>query len=280
MRELWGLFVPRYLEDSFVLFSGYIDESYNENIFNLACLLSDGKNWWEFRRHWNKCLHAKNKCLKKEGRKQISRYHAADCSSRVGEFKGWSVSEQISFTQDLLRVFNYRFQNVISYSISLGDFKEVFPEAESYPIAACYGLMLKFIMIELGDQLYMVKERLGQIRQTHIAFIHDRSRFDAILLNAFNEMLADPNFTAKEHFTTIAPLPSENCPPLQGADLLAYETFKESERRYTGRKRRISLDILLASGKMGARCRHLTRTALMEIRNITLPPSPVTASSA
>ena len=85
-----------------MIFRGYIDESYSERVFTLSCLMSDPPNWWKIESAWKKRLRAKNTFLKSKGRAPLSRYHAADCSSRVNEFEGWSVEEQIDFTKQLL----------------------------------------------------------------------------------------------------------------------------------------------------------------------------------
>jgi len=58
-------------------------------------------------------------------------------------------------------------------------------------------------------------------------------------------MKADRHFKYSLVFTTLAPMGWEECPPLQAADLLAYENFKEHERRTASRKRRKTLDGLL-----------------------------------
>lgn len=48
-------------------------------------------------------LESLNAKLKRQGRGQLTRYHAADCSLRKGEFAGWSVDEQKELTQLALR---------------------------------------------------------------------------------------------------------------------------------------------------------------------------------
>lgn len=92
-----------------MLIKGYIDESYGMDnddpktaIFTLSCAMSNIKGWAAIESSWKKCLAAKNKSLKLQGRPPISRYHAADCSGFHGEFSDWSKDEQIAFVKDLL----------------------------------------------------------------------------------------------------------------------------------------------------------------------------------
>ena len=74
-------------------------------MFTLSCLISDDSMWPWFELDWLKVLDEKNAELKIAGRKTISRYHAADCSNLFGEFKGWTVPEQIEFSLKLFDVF-------------------------------------------------------------------------------------------------------------------------------------------------------------------------------
>jgi hypothetical protein len=56
-------------------------------------------------RKWKLHLHAKNKELKKAGRRLISRYHASDCSGCHEEFEGWTRDERDAFVLGLFSVF-------------------------------------------------------------------------------------------------------------------------------------------------------------------------------
>jgi hypothetical protein len=79
-------------------------------------------------------LRDKNQSLREQGRQQLSRYHAADCSSRKGEFKGWTVKEQVEFAKRLIAIFKKHFVNVIAYSMPLDEFVRVFPECKDDPV--------------------------------------------------------------------------------------------------------------------------------------------------
>ncbi len=126
-----------------MVFQGYIDESGDAKIFTLSCLLSKPSEWMWFESAWKKCLRATNRSLKSKGRPIISRYHAADCSSRKGEFRDWTTEEQVALTMSLLSIFARHFTYVVSYSISLEDFKREFPDSAD-AIADCYLVLLKF----------------------------------------------------------------------------------------------------------------------------------------
>ena len=78
-----------------MILKGYIDESYwppeRPQLFTLACTMSDVSRWNSITSEWKHCLSAKNRELKKQGRKMLSRYHASDCANLKNEFKAWEV---------------------------------------------------------------------------------------------------------------------------------------------------------------------------------------------
>ena len=106
--QLWDGFNPYGVKKGiFVFFKGYIDESYDQKqkLFTLSCISGKGSAFLEMGRMWKLRLHAKNKQLAREGRKQISRYHATDCNARYGEFHGWEKEERNEFVLKLFEIF-------------------------------------------------------------------------------------------------------------------------------------------------------------------------------
>ena len=242
-----------------MLLRGYIDESYSNELFTLSCLKSDILTWRRFESGWKNVLSFINKKLKAQGRQQISRYHAADCSSRTSEFSGWTTEEQIALTQELLKVFKRNWVSVTSYTMPMKLFLQVFPEFTKDPMGECYAELLKWLMLEIADQVihYPNHVRLKPIK------------FDSALLNTFNQVMADRTFGAQHMFSTIAPLSSDDCIPLQAADLIAYENFKEAERQTTGRPRRKTLELLLTmNGSFGGRSLTFSLDAIQTMRTI------------
>jgi len=128
----------------------------------------------------------------------------------------------------------------------LDDFVEVYPERSEKPEKEMYGLLLKFMMSQL---IYDIEKQAAghSLKPYKIELIHDRSSRDGDMLSAFDQAKDDVTFEGRDHFTTIAPMGWEDCIPLQAADLLAYETFKDSANRISTkpRPRRKSLESLL-----------------------------------
>ena len=270
-HDLLACLFPSRGKKFIVVLTGYIDESYSEKVFTLSCLMSTLSDWMWFERAWNKCLSATNRGLKAQGRPLISRYHASDCSTRHGEFEGWTTDEQKKLTSSLLTVFRRHFVNVISYSISVDDFIKEFPHHKEQWKEQCYGFLLKFLMVEAADQFASVLRVKRSNESVKISLIHDRGPCDGILLDAFNQMMKDPGFRGVHFFSTIAALPWQGCVPLQAADLLAYENFKDSESfLFTKRKRRYTLDALLTSS-LGGRSRTIDAAGVRKLREALEP---------
>lgn len=258
----------------FLLVKGYIDESHSadgKGLFVLSCLLGKGMAWQWFRSDWGEVLTETNVALRSQARREIIRYHAADCSSRVGEFQGWTVDEQKALTKKLLEVFSKPSNQlvVVSYSIDLSELVGEIPETVDDPQGFAYSLMLKFIMLDIGRGFW--EKNSGNVEGLKISLVHERCDYDTILLQAFNSQMADPTFKYSRLFATIAPLGWEDCEELQPADLLAYEIYKESERqRADGKKRnmRKTLELLLQSDAFGAYAKDINRETIAKLKNL------------
>jgi hypothetical protein len=252
-------------EGVFVLLRGYIDESVDkkQNIFSLACLISTLKEWRELERAWKIYLAGWNKRLKKQNRPPITRYHASNCRHLKGEFKGWTVEEQIELTVGLLGVLKRSARtNTIAYDTNLADVCAVFPEASKDRLRAAYSILTKFLISSIGhDQ--------GALDPTgKITLFHDRCDYDHVILQSFNQLVKDPAFAHGSYFRSIAPQSWEDCIALQPADLVAYEVFKETERRLTKPEKETSkaLLALLDLPAFGIRSKTLDRNTLFEIK--------------
>src|SRR5580698_2257254 len=164
-------------------FCGYIDESYNQHVFTLSCLISTGKIWSEFSRAWKLTLDSVNKRLKAQGRQAITRYHAADCSNLKREFVNWSTDEQRALFSDILKIFKRHQVDTVALSINLDEFHEVLPEAkkEARPDfeTFLYGMTTKFLIERIADR------HCTRNPEARIALIHDRSAYDATMQEAF-----------------------------------------------------------------------------------------------
>ncbi len=249
-----------------MLLIGYIDESGDgKNTFTLSCLLAEGITWTWIEVDWKNLLEAKNKELRHASRQEITRYHASDCSSCLGEFRGWSIDEQKSFTNNILEIFRKQdMLDTVAYSLNIQEMTEELPWTKSEPLEWAHRLTLNFLILELGNQIATAEPRIP----VNVTLIHDRSSFSGLFIQVFDNLMKDPTFSYKKHFSTISSMGWEDCIPLQLADLMAYENFKDAERHSTKRKRRYTLNEFLRMGSFSGRSRRFDREGLTKLADV------------
>jgi hypothetical protein len=69
--------------------------------------------------------------------------------------------------------------------------------------------------------------------------------------------MSHPKFTHRIHFETIEPSSWQECKLLQAADLVAYESMKDAERKVTPRNLRTSLKLLLDMESFGMTAKYI-----------------------
>lgn len=269
-RVLWQGFNPVGFDKGiFVLLRGYIDESHdsNQNIFAFSCLISSGEQWDKMESEWKSVLSAKNEELRKNGRREISRYHASDCSACQGEFAGWSRDERDAFVITLFELFRKFPSHTTALDIQLNDLCEFFPEWSGDRLASAYFFLTGFLMHKIVPDI----EISAQGYPFRIVLFHDRTggdgRYDSVILRSFNQQKNDLTFPYRDYYTTVAPLGWQDSIALQPADLVAFECYKQAEARLASRKSRKSFTALINMGAFGIHSMSIDRSVLQALRS-------------
>ena len=153
----------------------------------------------------------------------------------------------------------YRF-DVVVYTIDLKELAQYVPVSKPNPKAFAYVLLLHYIMVGIADG------SLKNNRDAVIGLIHDRSEYDSVLRDAFNILAKNESyFVSAKRFCSITSMSWEQCIPLQQADLLAYENYKESRRSLSLRNRRKSMDRILERGRLGGFLKGFNDDALTDV---------------
>ncbi|MGH9542120.1 MAG: hypothetical protein ACRD2H_09590 [Terriglobales bacterium] len=266
LSDSWDGFNPGgFWKGTFVVLRGYIDESYDDQTFTLACLSTDPLGWLAIVSRWKKALARRNRTLLNAGRPRISRYHSSDFNSSRGEYSGWSEEEKAAFAKELVAALGTKFTYLVAYTVPLTEFAQIFPEDAGNRDRTCYSFLLQWLMLEIGAAVREARHR-GPVRNVEVVLFHDWCQFNGSLLAAFEKMVGDQTFPERDLFSTIAPRRWQDTVALQPADLIAYETFKEASRRIRGRARRKSFQAILDLPKLGGRSRIFDRNSLLMLR--------------
>lgn len=261
-----------------LVFRGFIDESHDPNpipkVFDLSCLVAYDNLWPWFEMAWVKVLEDKNEELTKQGRSTISRYHAADCSSLRGEFKGWSVEEQIEFSLKLFDVFRRHPVHIHSFDMPLQLLVQEIPEVAPNPVGFAYVILLIMLMGQIGDGT------LGLYPEENITLHHDHCDYDGALADGFGLAVDERIFDVKnwDRFISITPEYWQHSVLLQAADMIAYENFKEGMRHHypEGRGRRKSLTAIIDLEAVSGKASGFTLEAIGELKSLISGMSPQT----
>src|SRR6266849_1010303 len=149
---------------------GYFDESYNNRTLVVSGWVGKPREFEKLGSQWSKHLKIINRKLAKQGRSSLSRYHAADCSSLVGEYDGWSPEEQKEHAKSLLGIISRRGIWAVGYGISLMDLVDVFPDNAHDYVKQAYFVCLRHNMITIGRMLQR------HAPDGKIALIHDHTK--------------------------------------------------------------------------------------------------------
>lgn len=268
IRELFGCFGRTTFDTNvFALFTGYIDDSGSSatNLVTLACVAGWGARLETLEQMWSECLAKKNEQLRLEGRKEITHYHATDCSNYVNEFEGWSKDEQIAFTKELLRILEMHRLVIASYTLDTKDLLAVFPEAENKEFELANAILLRKIMNYLSDKI-LGNPDWPDWKNDVLALIHEEGSYDAVLLDSFKSVKNSENFPRRDRFVTLAPM-TKACVLLQAADFVAYENFRAAQRELVGCPRRISFKVITESDSISGQGVKILEQGLIDFRN-------------
>ncbi len=181
----------------------------------VAGYLSSPKIWRDWTKDWNR--HKRNVPAE---RMPIKVFHATDCANFRGEFEGWTKEERDAYVAQLLPVMPAHELAGIVVGVNLRDFTAAlkpYPELlEMFgtPYGACFQWAVS-IIVEIASN-----HGNGQ----RMAFVHEVNDYKGEALKAFDyiqKYLNPRGIPMTMGFGSKA-----DYPPLQAADVLAYEGGK------------------------------------------------------
>lgn len=192
----------------------------------VAAYIGRPKIWRAWIKDWNKA------------KKPINVYHATDCSGLKREFAGWDKAQRDAYVANLLPVIPAHELAGVLIGIDMNVFRqEVAKHPEltrmfGEPYTACFQWAVSIVM-EIASQ-HGKGERM--------LFIHEKNSYEADARRAF--AFVNENLNPRGINMTIAFGAKQDHPPLQAADVLAYEgaKFLRDPTNPTPRRAWVALD--------------------------------------
>lgn len=220
---------------AFLMLTAYLDDSGTHSSSGAvvcAGFISDTIKWKAFSKEWSRTL-------RKAHFRGIVR--ATELENRKGAFDGWDVERQRFFYQQICMLINHRIIVPIGNSVIRADWRAVMPDD-----------LRRVAGDEFGWCVYeTIKEAARWIKKSNytgnIAYVLEAGTPGMAQARVvIDDLLAseEREFYRIDSCTTLP----KGIAPLQAADLLAYEMYKQMDNqvvRQTGRKQRLPFAMML-----------------------------------
>jgi hypothetical protein len=235
------------------LLKTFLDETgihHDAEMVAVAGYIGRPKTWRDWTKDWT--VHKRRVPA---GRNPIKVFHSRDCANHRGEFEGWTREDRDSYVTQLLPVIPAHELAGIVVGIHLPSFKKALDfrpeliELFGTPYAACFQWAITSIVEIVTD--FGKGERMAFVHETN------NSRGDAMKAFDFiNKHLNPRSIPMTMGFGSKA-----DYPPLQAADVLAYEGGKYLKS--PGRKLRRAWTVLNPDNKMI--CRRYSKESIPKL---------------
>jgi Protein of unknown function (DUF3800) len=199
-------------------FTLYFDESYNyppeRRVYTVGGYLATDVQWRKFRKEWRRILDA-------EG---LDHFHMVDFHACKPPYGSWSKDKRIEFLASLHAVIHERTLMSFATSADVEDFENLTPEQKNTLISP-HVFAAKNCMKAVG---FWAAEHI--INHPVITYIFEEGQPHERQLNRLFDTLTDED---KWFFrmTSLKFDKKRSLNPLQAADVVAYESMKEIERK-------------------------------------------------
>jgi hypothetical protein len=203
--------------DLFVMISGYFDDSgtsANERAAVVAGYLGSVSQWDNFCREWSQFLADYG----------ITEMHRADLETFHGEFLeeyGWNPERRTKCVRDAHRIIKKNTYTALSAAVIKADFDEIIPDDIKKLFGGAYGWAALMCIWQSYGWFYKQKKP-SDINWVFEAGTKGRNEFDKIMANIYRR------HDLRQQFKIWGwSFNSKKVLPLQAADVIAYESFKQ-----------------------------------------------------
>jgi hypothetical protein len=224
------------------MLSAYLDETgldAETDLLWIAGYVADSTTWFDFSREWREGLREH----------RVTALHMREFTASRGQFVGWSEPQRKALLTDAISIINAKDVHGIAVGVDKAAFDEAVHSKEGRvnvtltgePARDPYLWAFHDVVIELANQVDHLQP--GE----RVACVLDRQeRLEAASRRIFVGLAGDTTWPRHARLGSLSFAAADGCPPLQAADLLAYEVRKERNRRRSTNTRspRISLSRL------------------------------------
>ncbi len=207
------------------MLSSYIDDSASKDgrVLCVGGWLCTDDDWTSITNDWRGRIEMEKRNSIKHGHPPITRYHASDCSSLVGEFdrsKGWDNDRQLRLVKRLIEIITKRRKHpVVGFALtaSMDNFHIAYATRKAAEKNVYCHLLLQFGVL-IGEVMQ------NRFPNDKVSIFHDHVLAEPSQY-AYAALTAD-DCPYHNFYVTMAPRIWQDCLELQPADLMAYEGQK------------------------------------------------------
>lgn len=196
-----------------------------------AGFLGSTTQWERFNQQWQSLLA-------EYGIKQM---HRADLESYVGEFRGWNGSRRTAFVRKAHAIIKKHTYIAVGTGVIKADFEEIMPQWAKELFGGAYGWCVNECLVHVGKWC----EKLRNPYKDRINWVFEAGTVGSgQVVEMLRNLSQDPTWGQRLHIGQWS-FDDKDSLPLQAADVIAYEVFKQIENQIVDQgKRNVRLSML------------------------------------
>ena len=187
---------------------------YEPKTYVVAGFFADEKTWIKVERRWRSA----------NARHKVTRFHASHLNAKTYEYDGWSDSQKIRYSKQMLTILKDQKGRLHAVSCGLlaDEYRNIINEQGRNNLGAPYLVCFKTCVTLIAKEM----EEGGFPPEDQFAVVLDRNDMETEAVKVFYELKDDVGFKYRSRLAGCMPASSEEIIALQPADLIAYETFR------------------------------------------------------
>jgi hypothetical protein len=201
-------------EGYLAMLGAYIDESgapESTPTFVLSAFYTTPKEWKKIVREWEGIVQ----------RYGVTAFHATDCANGAGEFKGWSDERRKAMFRNLINILSsHKNLQGCSAGLVIQDYKSIVHKEADDLFGGPRTLAFQLLVLEVAKRAQMP-----------VAFIMDKPpKGWGKVSEVFAKTKLEPRLWCS-YLHSLTPGDVRTFPAIQTSDLLAYETYRELNKK-------------------------------------------------